>query len=130
MASAVAGITLYGSMGNLRLKSSVKEVASALRYARSLAVSEKNTYTFSLDPENRLYYVSARLSPDSASPQSPHLSKSLPEGIFTVSKDRVEVFFYPLGSSPGGEFSLMNEKGTKWTIYIEPATGRVSIIKG
>jgi general secretion pathway protein H len=129
IASAVVGITLFGSMGNLKLKSSAKEVASALRYTRSMAVSEKNIYIFSLDPQNRIYYISSLISSDSVSSQSHPLSKPFPDGIFPVSKNRVDIFFYPLGSSTGGEFILSNEKGSKWTIKIDPATGRVTLAK-
>lgn len=145
IASAIAGAVLYRSLGDLKLKSTAKEVAASLRYARSQAVSEKRIYSFSLDPENRVYHIFAYPSPsinnlEGRSYSSPHrgedrtdesksISKTLPEGIFLVSKERINIFFYPLGNSTGGNLALVNEKGSTWDIEIEPSTGRVKIEK-
>lgn len=136
IASAIVGITLYGGLGDLKLKSTAKEIAATLRYARSQAISEKRVYFFGLDPEKKYYYMSVWIPTGSPSSQSSQLSgegwtrkKTIPEGITLVDKDSVYIFFYPLGSSTGGRFSIVNKKGTVWTILTEPATGKVSIIK-
>jgi general secretion pathway protein H len=136
IASSLVGATLYKGLGTLRLKSSAKEIAAALRYARSQAIYEKRIYIFSLDPENRLYSISAWVPSETLSPQSSPpggegrvRGKTLPEGITVVDKERVDLFFYPSGSSTGGKFSLTNEKGSAWTVQIEPSTGRVSLNK-
>lgn len=133
VASAIVGVSLYRSLDDIRLKGSAKEIAAALRYARVQAVVEKRIYTFSLDPEKRLYYISAWFpleSPPSPGGEGWVMGNTLPKGITLVSKDRVEISFYPLGSSTGGRFGIRNDKGSIWTLRIDSATGRVSLIKG
>lgn len=132
--SAIVGVALYRGLGDLKLKSTAKEVASALRYSRSQAVTEKQVYIFSLDPEKGVYYIFASPSPKSSplvgeGEESKTISKTLPEGIISVSKERIDIFFYPLGNSTGGNLALVNEKGSTWAIEIEPSTGRVKIEK-
>jgi len=133
--SAIVGVAIYRGLGDIRLKNTAREAASSLRYARSMAVAEKRTYIFILDPEKRYYYVSAWSPPESTSPQSSTLKvegamvKTFPEGINGVDKEIVYIIFYPLGSSTGGRFSIMNEEGSTSTIQVEPLTGRVNIIR-
>lgn len=141
IASALVGVTLYRSLEDLKLRDSAKDVAVALRYARSQAVAEKRIYLFSLDSEKRYYYISAWIPSESSShlldqvqgpPQGEKglvRGKNIPKEIIPLNKDGAYIFFYPLGSSTGGKIILTNEKGSRWTIEVDPSTGRVSLIK-
>ncbi len=128
IASAVVGIVLVGSLDSANLKTSAREVASTLRYARSHAVSEKKAYTFILYKDNGGSYMEL-LVENHDGEEGPILRKSFSEDIIAELEGEkwLQIDFFPLGNSSGGEIKLKNLKGSSFVVSVERVTGRVYV---
>ncbi len=124
-AAAVTPPLLSAAMPSLQLKSTAREVAAALRFARDYAAARQTEAVVLLDLEERRYTVSGRAK-----------NFSIPDGleveIDTVASeltgDRAGgIRFYPDGSSTGGRVTLARGERS-FKVDIDWLTGRVQIL--
>jgi general secretion pathway protein H len=121
---AVTPPMLSKAMPGLQLKSSAREVAAGMRYARDRAVSWRTRTELRVDLEQRTVSVTGR-------PRPIQLSDDLDVALVTARSaleddQRGSIFFYPDGSSTGGRITV--SRGTSgYDIDLDWLTGRVSI---
>lgn len=108
----------------MKAASGAREVAAALREARSRAILANSEAVFSLDVKRKLYMVTG----DKGSrPLPPDVGLSL----YTAQQELVEetvgsIRFFPDGSSTGGRVVLSNPKHS-YNITVNWVTGHVEI---
>ncbi len=159
---AIVGPAVMKGLSGITLKTAVKKVASALRYARSQAVNRDQSYSVIFDREQNRVVVRSIPNPapsiqDEESEEESgvvegeeaeykkELSKVdlkeffLPEGVafdeitiggkvLSGKKEAiVQLFFYPDGTSQGGELSIANTRELAFTIAVDFLTGVVTI---
>lgn len=134
LAGLVAGLVmpaLAGVLDRTQRKSALREIASALRYARSEAVSQKSAIAFQADlNQNRYWLENLRTETKSA-------IKTLPREIvfsgFSGGNEQVDtgtatIVFFPRGNTSGGTLKLTprqpQEDPTRFEIQVDPVTGR------
>jgi type II secretion system protein H len=144
--SAMVLPKLTGRLSSLTLKTSAKNVAAALRHARNSAATEKipfisdfylkesRLHIFSVArPETDPEITEAKIQKDA---KSVDYDYELPAGIRFLDNDpdpkqagnvKLSVFFFPNGSSSGGEIAVVNEDGRMYLLRIDLITGCVSI---
>jgi len=121
---AVTPPLLSKAMPGLQLKSTARELAAGLRFARSRAVSQRTEAVLTLDLEARSATVSGR-----------DKSLSIPEEFdveLVSTRGEMEsdtqgsIRFYPDGTSTGGRITL-GYKGGGYDLDVDWLTGRVSL---
>ena len=143
LVTALVAPRLTSPLGNLQLKTAVKKIAGSLRYARSLAASEKVNRVCDFDFENQKVTISSESEPgagdDSGSPEVGRgITYVLPEGVHlkkayagdvAVGNGIFQVVFFANGSSSGGDIVLSSDNGRAMLIHIDFITGMVEIAK-
>ena len=130
ISSGLVGLYIGRSSGKLELRTFAKEVSSTLRYARSHAVSEKQTYCFVINMDDGMYrlYNSTK---DEEGGLIPAISNPIPEEIAvtldTDIADFYQVEFFSHGNSSGGVIELTNIDGDALFITINRLTGQVEV---
>jgi len=129
-------------IGNLQLKTASKKIAGAMRYSRSLAVSEKVSRVCFFDFDNQQMSIFAgsvfdsSMQEDTVKSGPAEVRYQLPEGVIlekAVSGDRdvadglFQVTFFTNGSASGGEIFLINDRGRSVSIQIDFITGMVAL---
>jgi len=142
LVSAFVAPRITAPIGNLQLKTASKKIAGAMRYSRSLAVSEKESRVCFFDFENQQVSIFSGAAFDSDEPGSilnngqAEVRYQLPEGVIlkkAVSGDMdveaglFQVVFYTNGSASGGEIFLTNDRGRSACIQIDFITGMVAL---
>ncbi len=153
LVSAMAAPRLVGSLTKAHMRTSVQKIASALRYARSQAVSEKKTYFAVFDVEKNGCFIEpektekkddpyaeaeakAALTEKASEKESDRKAYLLPEtvkiekgviGEEEVESESFRLEFYPAGNSSGGEVVLVDEKENRFRIVVDPVTGIVKL---
>lgn len=146
--AALIAPRLTGSLPKLRLQTAAKKISAALRYARSQAVTQNQTYTAVFDFErNRLYVVDRLMSsgPDALDPLNAADEtglrkktydlprevklKSASSGQDEVTSGAFNLFFYSTGGSSGGTVTLVGEKEKEYLIKVEPIIGSVELVE-
>lgn len=107
-----------------RLKSASRDVASALRHARSLALRQRREIRFTLDIHQHVYSLSDK-------PKLYRLPDEIELKLFTadsevIDRGRGSILFFPDGSSTGGRVTLLAGP-RKRLIDINWLTGFVSL---
>jgi general secretion pathway protein H len=107
-----------------RLKSASRDVASALRHARSLALRQRREIRFTLDIHQHLYNISDK-------PKIYRLPENSELKLFTADSEIIDqgkgsVRFFPDGSSTGGRVTLMAGE-RKRLVDINWLTGHISL---
>jgi len=155
MAAGVTAPFIFWTLERVEIRAAVKEIASSLRYARSIAISEKKEMRFYMDLDERLYWLDTRreerseedagngepgqegagTSPSQSYPTKKRSLDSLVNvDLFVQGEDEfdggtVMVSFSPFGSSSGGQFKLKTHEESRrplyFTVKIDPVTGRV-----
>lgn len=144
--SALVAPRVGNSMRNMTLKGAAQKIAASLRYARSKAVSEKETYIAVLDlKKSSLSILTAqaytgenaqKLSVDAKRKSARLKIYDLPEGIQlakTKSGQRetdsglLHILFFPNGSTSGGWIVLGNDVGKRCRIEVDVITGAVRL---
>lgn len=121
-------IGLYIGSNKLELRTFVKEMAATLRYARNHAVSEKKTYCFVIDRDERMY----RLYGDNKEDEDvvPVISRPIPEGVelnlTTAADDVYQVEFFPQGNTSGAEIEI-SDGGRMLLIMVNRISGKVEM---
>lgn len=135
----IAGLTtpfIMSTLDRMEMQSATRKVASALRFARSEAITIKKPVVFSGNITQNHYWVSdieEIKTPQIRSLKNPirlaqfmsiEESNTLSEGKFTIT-------FFPQGNSSGGEISInikeSRESENHYVINIDPITGRTKI---
>ena len=154
LVTALAAPRMIGSLTRAHLRTSVQKVASALRYARSQAVSQRAIYSAVFDFEKNGCVIDAKKETESDDPNaeveeqaaetdgsgenkiSEAKSYELPEtvkiekgviGEEEFESESFEILFYPAGNSTGGTVVLIDEKENRFQIDIDPITGMVKM---
>ena len=148
LVSAFVAPRITAPLDNLNLKTVSKKVAAAMRYSRSLAVSEKQSRVCFFDFDNRQVTVfpsSVLNAPDLGGLAElvrtgpAEIRYSLPEGVFIekavagetdIHSGLFPVVFYANGSASGGDIYLSNAKDRTMQIRVDFITGMVSLTSG
>ena len=133
----IAGLTLpfvASTLDRLKLQSEVRQIASALQFARSEAISKKTLFTFNIDIDKNQYWL-AMPRQDEVTQSKPidetvrildyqRVDETLTEGVFMI-------LFYPRGNSSGGtlRFKSINDKDEEniYAVIIDPIIGKPKI---
>lgn len=108
----------------MELKSAAREVAAALREARSRAITHNTETIFNLDVQKRAYIISGDGTVHGLPPNlGLLLYTARGEALGTTSGD---IRFFPDGSSTGGHV-LLSESGRSYRVTVNWLTGHVEI---
>ncbi len=142
LVSAFVAPRITAPIGNLQLKTASKKIAGAMRYSRSLAVSEKESRVCFFDFDNQRMSIFSGSAFDSAEPEQvlangpAEVRYDLPAGVLLkkavfgdldVEAGLFQVIFFPNGSASGGEIFLANDRGRSFRIHIDFITGMVAV---
>jgi general secretion pathway protein H len=121
--SVLALAAMSGGREGLQLRSSTKQVASALRFTRTLAIATGQPQRFTLDPVKRTWTAPMGRNGDIP----PNLSITF-TGAREVQPRRGEgaIVFFPDGASTGGRVQLGARKAA-WNIDVAWLTGEVKM---
>jgi general secretion pathway protein H len=115
---------LSNAMPGLQLKSTARQVAAGLRYARDRAVARRSEVSLTVDLEARSVTVTDR-DGEIAIPDDLEISL-----VTAASELRDETLghirFYPDGTSTGGRVTV-SYRGNGYAVDVDWLTGRVSI---
>jgi len=123
---AAMAVPMFGSgVSSTELKSSARQVAAGLRFARSEAVATRSETRMWLDLEKRAF----RVDHDA---RQHNLPAGLEIKLFTAQNDIADekvgsIRFYPDGGSNGGRVTLAAGE-RKFEIDVDWLTGRVAIL--
>ena len=129
-----------GSLSNMELKTAAKKTASALRYCRNKAATQKTIYIAGIDFATNIISVEnkkkASEKPEEA--DEPDLKTyKLPDGVHIekiVSGDQeidngiFKITFFPNGSCSGGLITLAGTREKQYNINLDSITGIVTIV--
>jgi general secretion pathway protein H len=143
--TALVAPRLTQSLSRMNVESTARRVASALRLARSLAVTEKIPYLaeFDMDADTLSVFSYQRTPEEEDSPESedtPTVTQRayaltdgvrLKEGVAlneeTVTTGAFQISFFPSGGTSGGEVVLGDNEGRSFSISVDRITGSVKI---
>jgi len=108
---------------SMEMESATRDVASALRHSRGLALSNGRTAEFVLNVKQHFYKVAGRQKPY-VLPASVKLA--LFTADFLMSEGQGSIIFYPDGSASGGRVTLEGA-GKKRLVDVNWLTGAVVI---
>jgi general secretion pathway protein H len=135
----IAGLTtpfIMSTLDRMEMQAAARKVASALRFARSEAITIKKPVIFSGNITQNHYWISAIeviKNPRIRSLKNPiRLAQFMPtEENDPVSEGKFTITFFPQGNSSGGEISInikeSRESENYYVINIDPITGRTKI---
>jgi general secretion pathway protein H len=108
----------------MELKSGAREVAAALREARSRAIASNSDVLFSLDVNRHRYTISGDKSVHS-------LSSDVDLSLYTAQQERIgrasgSIRFFPDGSSTGGRV-VLSKAQKSYKVAVDWLTGRIEI---
>jgi len=125
IAGMLAAMVLTGGLDGMRLRSSSKEIAAQLRYARAQAIATGQPQRFVIDP--------ARHQWQGPNQRQGNIPPSL--GVeFTGAREAQArageggILFFPDGASTGGRVQLSAKKAT-WRIDVAWLTGEVRLAR-
>jgi len=142
LASGVVGLVISRSSGNLELKSISKELSAVMRFARNRAITEKRTYCFVIDINDRIYNLYTDKREDDKDKEDTGdnekiirvMHKPFPEEMQMSVKgsdsDSQVIEFFADGSSTGGVIEVSGEKGAVYNITVNRITGKVEAARG
>ena len=133
----IAGLTLpfvVSTLDRIKLQSEVRQIASAIQFTRSEAISRKTLFTFNVDINKSQYWL--------AIPKQKEVTQSKPidETVQIMDYQRADetltegtfmILFYPRGNSSGGtiRFKSIDDKDEEniYAVTIDPITGKPKI---
>ncbi len=157
VAIAVTAPNVFRTLERVRIRAAVKEIASVLRYGRSMAISKKREMNFYIDFEEQFFWmVSSEAERAFKEYEKGALEEQEEDGLIrkapTIKKHRVnslikvELFatgedeidygtiritYSPFGNSTGGMIKIITAKEMEnpisFEITIDPVTGRVKV---
>lgn len=124
LALTVASPLIGNALPGTQMRAAARDVATGLRYARSLAISTNDDVTFDVDVEGRRFAV----------PQGRRTGSLPKDAEIVLTTARSELFdsgsgsirFFPDGTSTGGGVEIVRE-GRRFLITVDWLTGRVAI---
>lgn len=137
LVGTIAGLVLpaiSGVLNRVNQQSSVREVTSAMRYARSKAVTAKVPVAFQGEFEKNRYWLE-----DLQSGKVSKVRELQPEIVFreydngddTVTDGTFTIIYYPRGNTSGGSVRLSapreNDEREWFEIAVDPVTGKSKI---
>lgn len=123
-----------GSSG-LGLKTLTKDVSATLRFARNQAITQKKTYCFVINRNERAYRLyTDKIGDDNTKETVEVLNKPIPEdiemGLMGSDEDEPFIEFFPVGNSTGGTVEVISSKGAFFHVIVNRITGKVDVEKG
>jgi general secretion pathway protein H len=124
LALTVASPLIANALPGTQMRASARDVATGLRYARSLAISSNADVTFDVDVEARRFAV----SPSRRSGSFPKDA----EIVLTTARSELfgseggSIRFFPDGTSTGGGVEIVRD-GRRFLVTVDWLTGRVVI---
>ena len=123
---AAAPLAFNRVMPGLQVKTASRDLASALRDARSRAIRDNREATLILDLESRRYRVEGW-------PKTRAIDEDIEISLLTASSELRSdsigrIRFYPDGTSTGGRVTLTGS-GAKYDILVDWLSGRVKIVE-
>lgn len=130
----LAGLTtpyLLSTLDRIKSQSSVRELATSLRYVRSQAITQKIPFAFNVNIDNNQYWLT-----NLASNELSEIRELTPEIKITRFSDEEEtvtdgsffIIFYPQGNSSGGSIFIESKSertlGLSYSITLDPVTGK------
>jgi general secretion pathway protein H len=107
------------------LRKSAREVAASLRHARSVAILQQKEVVWSMNIQNRQFWVDGKGKKRDLHPQvSAKINTSRSE---VISAQQGNIRFYPDGSSTGGSVELTAREQT-FKVNVEWISGRISTL--
>lgn len=132
---AIAAVALVPNIGTwihyYRLRSATRDITSALRTAQMKAVSKNISYRVRFDPGENSFVLlyQGTQGPNDFIPEGP--SQKLAPGVaiteVNFSGGANDAVFNPDSTSSAGHVTVTNAKGTRRTITVSSATGRVRV---
>ena len=124
--SAILFGAMNGGMDGLRLRSTAKELAAELRFARAQAIATGTVQRFAIVPDKRTW--------TGAKDHDGELPSSLDVkfiGVRQVQEKRGEgvILFFEDGASTGGRIQLKHDRAV-WNVDVAWLTGEVSLHRG
>ena len=121
---AVTPPLLSSAMPGLQLKSTARQVAAGLRFARTRAVAQRTEAVLTLDLEARSVTISGR---EGALSIPDDLDVELVSAVSELEDESLgHIRFFPDGTSTGGRITL-GYRGNGYDLDVDWLTGRVSI---
>lgn len=140
---------MFNTLTNMELKSAARDTISFLARARTWAYYKKNHIKVSVDLEKGqlIRYVYRQATAENGAaidgpemvwakvenyflPKSVSIKRvSLQENGKDITQGRVDLVFYPTGTSNGGKIFLVSKKGRTIPVGIDVITGDVRIIE-
>ncbi|MCD6273599.1 MAG: prepilin-type N-terminal cleavage/methylation domain-containing protein [Deltaproteobacteria bacterium] len=129
-----------GSLSNMELKTAAKKTASALRYCRNKAATQKTTYIAGIDFATNIISVEnkKKASEKPGETDEPDLKTyKLPDGVHMekivsgdqeIDSGRFKITFFPNGSCSGGLITLAGTREKQYNINLDSITGIVTIV--
>jgi Tfp pilus assembly protein FimT len=132
----VAGLTtpvLISSLERIQNQAEVRKVASALRYARIQAITEKTPFVFHADIDNNKFWIESPATQYASRPIA--LSRGLKlvgfsDGAATAVRGEFLIVFNPQGNSSGGSVALesgFNANRIKYSVTLDRVTGKAVV---
>lgn len=142
--TSLVGPRLFKTLNRRNIDSAARQIAAALRYARSQAVTEKNLYLANFDMDACQLTIKCYGLPEEEDLQNqtvrpydkPRVYTLTPGIRFsqgqlisgkTIETGAFEIGFYPAGGTTGGKILLIDEKGRQYSIAVDMITGSVNI---
>jgi general secretion pathway protein H len=143
--TALVAPRLIQSLSRINVEATARRVASALRLARSLAVTEKVPYLAMFDMNADMLtvvsYEQAREERDSPEPKTDpageprvymltdgiHLKKGVALNGETITTGTFQMAFFPGGGASGGEVVLGDDEGRYFSVAVDRIVGSVKI---
>lgn len=124
LALTVASPLIANALPGTEMRASARDVATGLRYARSLAISTNTDVTFDVDVETRRFAVSRGRRTGSFPKDAEIILTTARSELFGDGAGSIR--FFPDGTSTGGGVEIVREN-RRFLITVDWLTGRVAI---
>jgi len=140
MASALALPTLGDGLRQWRMQGAVRELATLFKFTRNQSVAQRVPFQVVLDRARGVYWLDhpekfALFDPERGGERGIRLY-ALPAGFrfgeaavagIPSAGERVGILFFPKGNSTGGEIEILDPKGRRYRIVVDPLTGQARV---
>ena len=125
LALAVIPPSLSDAIDRVQFRNSQRDLVSALRYARSLAINSQQPAAVGINVKQAVIRVDGKL-------RELYIPDDVALTLVTAQREQLSahegaIRFYPDGSSTGGQVRFKQEDKT-WSVDVDWLTGRVSAV--
>ncbi len=124
LALTVASPLIANALPGTEMRAAARDVATGLRYARSVAISQNTDVTFDVDVEARRFAVSPGRRRGSLPDDAEIVLTTARSELFGSSAGSIR--FFPDGTSTGGGIEMVRD-GRRFLVTVDWLTGRVAI---